>query len=594
MIRVEALLALATLVFVVPTTSRAQGMKTAETEMARLDGWGGFEGSIRSDLGQPLMGVLVSVFGASLRGGAMTALTDAYGHFRLPQLPPGIYVLHAYLAGFLPTRSAQIEVTENGVPPPLTLSMSTTLAAPPAPARAEDSKELSETGERIRELRWLVRHSRRNILRDQQPILVAEEAEAHQAAAVSLDAGVDMTGEVGVLAGEAGLGSVPGAGAGLDARLAYARLDIPQGPSSRWLVSAQLMESALSSWAARAEFVTRERVGQELRAGVTYGNYLYGSLDEFRPPEAGLKRRNEGDRTTEWFGSAYGRHRLKMGPMELETGLLYQHYSYLARANYVAPRVELAWSPSASTGTILRGSLNYTVNAPGGEDLGLLTRMVTADVAGLPVDTRHALRAERTLRYELEVEHALGNLGALEVRFFQENACDQLLKTYFRESSGRGPGGYLLANSGDFRTRGLGLSLSRRFGAVAGSVGYTYGRGRVLDAVAFEPGEEEEIHDLTTTVETAFDRTGTRVSAVYKLSSHFAGTDEMDRGALGSRFNVQVQQALPFLGWNHTEWEVLLAVRNLFYQDLAGASLLDEIFVVDSPRRVVGGVAVKF
>jgi hypothetical protein len=59
------------------------------------------------------------------------------------------------------------------------------------------------------------------------------------------------------------------------------------------------------------------------------------------------------------------------------------------------------------------------------------------------------------------------------------------------------------------------------------------------------------------------------------------------RSDLDARFNVQVH-------WNSTEWEFVLAVRNLFYEDWEAISLIDEMSVVDSPARVMGGVKVQF
>ena len=45
---------------------------------------------------------------------------------------------------------------------------------------------------------------------------------------------------------------------------------------------------------------------------------------------------------------------------------------------------------------------------------------------------------------------------------------------------------------------------------------------------------------------------------------------------LDSRFNIQVYQLLPFVGWDGTSWEVMVAVRNLFYENFESASFLDE------------------
>jgi hypothetical protein len=53
---------------------------------------------------------------------------------------------------------------------------------------------------------------------------------------------------------------------------------------------------------------------------------------------------------------------------------------------------------------------------------------------------------------------------------------------------------------------------------------------------------------------------------------------------------VQVNQALPFL----RNWEMLVAVSNLFHDDATTASVYDEALVVNPPKRVLGGVTVRF
>ena len=43
-----------------------------------------------------------------------------------------------------------------------------------------------------------------------------------------------------------------------------------------------------------------------------------------------------------------------------------------------------------------------------------------------------------------------------------------------------------------------------------------------------------------------------------------------------------------------TRWEVLVGVRNLFRDPNDSASVYDELLVVRPPKRVIGGVLVKF
>jgi hypothetical protein len=60
------------------------------------------------------------------------------------------------------------------------------------------------------------------------------------------------------------------------------------------------------------------------------------------------------------------------------------------------------------------------------------------------------------------------------------------------------------------------------------------------------------------------------------------------------RFNVQVRQALPFLNVMNANWEMLVAVSNLFRDEMIDASVYDELLVVQPPKRVLGGVTVRF
>jgi hypothetical protein len=108
----------------------------------------------------------------------------------------------------------------------------------------------------------------------------------------------------------------------------------------------------------------------------------------------------------------------------------------------------------------------------------------------------------------------------------------------------------------------------------------------------------ERIHDLTTSIETEVPETATRVLVLYRLSNGFAqpveGAALTDGPGFGSRFDVQVRQSLPFMNFSSARWEMLLAVRNFFREPATDHSVYDELLVVRPPKRVVGGVALRF
>jgi len=89
--------------------------------------------------------------------------------------------------------------------------------------------------------------------------------------------------------------------------------------------------------------------------------------------------------------------------------------------------------------------------------------------------------------------------------------------------------------------------------------------------------------------------TSTRVFVIYKMNTAFAAADagHLTPG-VGARFNVQVNQALPFLSFSNANWEMLVAVSNLFREESLDSSVYDELLVVRPPKRVLGGVTVRF
>jgi hypothetical protein len=110
------------------------------------------------------------------------------------------------------------------------------------------------------------------------------------------------------------------------------------------------------------------------------------------------------------------------------------------------------------------------------------------------------------------------------------------------------------------------------------------------------PGAEQ-IHDVATSIETDVPETSTRVVVLYRLSNAFAHAP-LQNGAqtpsIDTRFDVQVRQSLPFMDFSSAKWEMLVAVRNFFREGAADQSVYDELLVVRPPKRIVGGLTLKF
>ena len=150
------------------------------------------------------------------------------------------------------------------------------------------------------------------------------------------------------------------------------------------------------------------------------------------------------------------------------------------------------------------------------------------------------------------------------------------------------------------------MTVGRRFGSVLdGSVTYTFGQGRRSGPAPFAAGapmtafDEAEFHDLAARVETFIGWSDTRVAALCRLnalsdSSPSSPATGARASSTSTRFDVQLTQGLPFLApLTRADWELLFAVRNMFYE-ASQAGFLDELAVQDPPTRVVGGISVRF
>jgi len=165
-------------------------------------------------------------------------------------------------------------------------------------------------------------------------------------------------------------------------------------------------------------------------------------------------------------------------------------------------------------------------------------------------------------------------------------------------------GHYRVGSAGDFDATGWGVSVSRNVGeGTHASIDYSRagadwnGRSPDFFALARMAGQvlrrSDVVHDLTATLESLVPATSTRVFVLYRLNTAVSASGFEQPTAGGSRFDVQINQPLPF-SVARSRWEALVAVKNTFHDELDGGSVYDELLVVRAPTRVVGGVTVKF
>jgi hypothetical protein len=216
---------------------------------------------------------------------------------------------------------------------------------------------------------------------------------------------------------------------------------------------------------------------------------------------------------------------------------------------------------------------------------------------------------ERTRHVDVAAEHDLTDTTMIGVRAFAQRTKDQMVTLFGlgaidREASDLGH--YWTGTGGDVEASGYTVSVrqvvARR---VRGSVDYTVTTAEWRETAGSNvvsrrvPGlvrtGGERVHDLTTTIETEVPITETRIFALYRVSTGYVGDRLSDlEAAPDARFDVQITQSLPFMNFSSAQWEMLLGVRNLFRDIAEEASTYDELMVVRPPKRIVGGLTLRF
>jgi hypothetical protein len=214
---------------------------------------------------------------------------------------------------------------------------------------------------------------------------------------------------------------------------------------------------------------------------------------------------------------------------------------------------------------------------------------------------------ERTFRYDVAVEHDVTPGLMVSFGSSYQNTTNQQMVYFGGTPVGGRQRHYGIGDAGDVVARGWSVGVSHRLlSRLRGSVVYEITDARWLPAAA--PGADlllvgyrprpttERLRDLTTSVETVLPVTATQVYVAYRVNTGFArfGGDDPTGTGLDSRFDLQVTQRLPFMGFSSAQWQVLLAVKNLFRDASKDGSVYDELLVVKPPTRILGGVVVRF
>jgi hypothetical protein len=595
---------------------------------------GAIVSEVRDEQGMPVAGAVVSAVGRRI----VTGVTDESGRCTFTALPAGDYLVRVFSEGHVPVSSllmigapgvrttwsfvlkdeaGDLDAAEESAPEVLAAGfVGADAAGQPAAAPAGgDSGDDHDHGE----VAWRIRHLKRSVLKDagqavssddydstdefdQAVAAIFERLDGPAGVSASLVSDFPLAGQVNLLTTGAFDSPEQLMSAGTLARgVALVSLGASAGRSGDWSVQGAMTQGDVASWTVSGSYLTRAPANHVIEAGLTYSLQRY---DGSNP--AALKAVADGDRYASVI-YAFDSWTLARR-VSLVYGARIANYGYIEKTLF-SPRARLTVSPLSRLRVSVGASRRS--HAPGAEEF---VPSMTAGTWLPPERTFSPLAGTtfmpaRTSSFDVAAEHDLSESTLIGLRTFYQATKDQMVTMFGMGSVTREAtdlGHYRVASAGDVEARGWSVSvhqvIARR---VRGSVDYTVTTAEWRDTpngailAARVPGiarsGSERIHDVTTSVETDIPLTDTRVFALYRINTAYAVSEELAvQPGVDARFDVQVRQSLPFLDFTSAQWEMLFGVRNLFRDVIDEASFYDELLTVRPPKRVVGGLTVRF
>ena len=603
-------------------------------------------GTVTSDAEAPFETLLVTASGPS---GTTVATCDAAGRFEFSNLHPGLYLLRAHASGFTTAGRHVVEIS-SGLSTlhsmrlrrvaPAGAGASTVLAAGVASrlTGASDSGWLQEGAEGAQpdavepeapeppdrlsaaphghtEKAWRLRRARRSVLKDVSlPVPLPDGGDWPRAAERGALSGrpsrdllndFALSGQFQLLA-RTQIDSPAGSWSSnqLPGQVAYVDVGAPAGESG-WGVRGAVTMGDSGSWVLAGSYLAEWTADHVVALDASYSKQ--------RPPQEDLDLTSvERSPSSAYANREAGRVRAD-GQWKLSRrvsvgyGAALARYGYLEQGRLFSPHAEVVVEPVARTR--VRAAVARNMSAPGAEEFmpSAAGFWLPPERTFAPLSPREPLRAQRTRHVELALERDLGSASVISVRRFRQRVADQTITLFGVE-----PGAvrsatdhYYLANARGLDAAGWGVSFSHELaGRVRGAVEYSVTRSRwdpwrgtwlLRQAASVWRTGTERFHDVTTSVETEIPETATSVFVLARVNTAFARAAATPAApGLGARFALRIRQTLPFAPFGDSDWEVLVDVRNLLHEQTVGASVYDELLVVNPPKQFVGGLVVHF
>jgi hypothetical protein len=599
---------------------------------------GSIEGRVLDSMQTPVAGAMVSVVGRT----TAVATTDREGRFSLRELPYGPYILSVHSRGYWQSRGRTVQHTTSKTsvpeiqliragaekapaatkvtPGPSPQGTPTQLAgfgleaAPDtdvAPVTSAVPRERTdETGDEG-ETAWRMRHLPRSILKDAAADAIWADNPYFESAAwfgrhatalvpMALFSDLPLSGQVNLMTIESfdRAGELFGTHAARN--VAYVSVNT-QAAGGAWAVRGAMTQGDLSSWIVAGSYQSIESARHAYELGLSYSTQRYDGGNA-----AALGAMPDNARNV---GTVHGYDQWTISPrLVIGYGTGYARYDYLGGSGLWSPRLSIT---IPMNGFRMKALASSRAVVPGAEEFA-------PSVTGLWLPPERTFSSfasngrftpEQTRHLQIAVERDLAAGVTVSLRGFGQRVDDQLIEMFGVDLPGRSEtplGHYFVGTAGDLDARGWGIGLTQEVpGHLRGTVEYTAttaywapaSDGPVLRGVrSASLDSREKVYDLQTSVEATIPQTATRVYARYRVNTAFWSDDPnaVGRSSANARFNVRVNQSLPFLSFSKADWEMLVDVRNMFREADAEASMYDEMLAIRAPKRIVGGLLVKF
>ena len=600
---------------------------------------GSIEGRVLDNSDRPVVGAMVSVVGRT----TAAAATDRDGRYSLRELPYGPYILSVHSRGFFksPGRTVQLTTSKVSIPEiqlqtaraekaPVALTEpvadasaqvtqlagfgltasqqetanvrdNATVQSPSSQAADDETTEQGETA-------WRLRHLPRSILKDVSTDAVwaatgdDERWFSRPSSAlmpIAFFSDLPLSGQLNLMTSESF--DSPGEIFSDHGPRSVAFVSVnTQAAGGAWSMQGAMTQGDLSSWIVAGSYKSIDSANHAYDLGLSYSTQRYDGGNA-----AALGAIRDSARNV---GSVYGYDEWTISPrLVLGYGTGYARYDYLGGPGVWSPRLSITLP---APGFRVKALASRRGLVPGAEEFAPSVTGIwlppERTFSSLAYDGRFT--PEHVSHMQISLERDLASGITVSVRGFEQRIDNQLIEI-FDTVPGRAEaalGHYYVATAGDIDARGWGAAMTHEVpGYVRGRLEYT-----VTEAV-WDPSSDmsvaravrsipvtasERIHDLQTSIEATIPQTATRFYAKYRVNTGFwnGEPDVAMRSSSNARFNIRVNQSLPFLRFSNADWEALVDLRNMFREAESDSSVYDEIFAIRAPKRIVGGLQVRF